>query len=305
MAVERRAEEPKNGAKEGTGTAQRDQIRRELPTNGSHPCECRRQNRCSRGEPEATDSRRRIANLPKESDVREADGRSRHAGEPRQGAPSGTPQRWSTGDRHLETHWEKIRAKLLVGTYVPAPVRRVEIPKPSGGARMLGIPTVLDRFIQQLLLQAMTPIFEPMFSDQSYGFRPGRSAADAIRASQEIVGKRKDWVVDGIDRKVPAEGRDGGGGGESQRRGNTARWTAISDAGEHLPGRARQGTGKTRARVLPVCRRLQYLRRQLGGRGTDARVDSELDRQAPAVKGKPRQERRREELGNESSWAFD
>ena len=99
MAVERRAEELKNGAKEGTGTAQRDQIRRELPTNGSHPRECRRQNRCSRGEPEATDSRRRIANLPKESDVREADGRSRHAGEPRQGAPSGTPQRWSTGDR--------------------------------------------------------------------------------------------------------------------------------------------------------------------------------------------------------------
>jgi retron-type reverse transcriptase len=63
-------------------------------------------------------------------------------------------------EKHLEAHWEKIRAKLLAGAYVPTPVKRVEIPKPSGGVRMLGIPTVLDRFIQQLLLQAMTPIFE-------------------------------------------------------------------------------------------------------------------------------------------------
>ena len=75
-------------------------------------------------------------------------------------------------EEHLEKNWEKIRAKLLAGTYIPSPVRRVEIPKPSGGKRMLGIPTVLDRFIQQMLLQAMTPIFEPQFSEHSYGFRP-------------------------------------------------------------------------------------------------------------------------------------
>ncbi len=99
-------------------------------------------------------------------------------------------------EKHLETHWEKIRAKLLAGTYVPAPVRRIEIPKPSGGVRMLGIPTVLDRFVQQLLLQAMTPIFEPMFSTHSYGFRPGRSAADAMRAAQEFARQGKEWVVD-------------------------------------------------------------------------------------------------------------
>jgi RNA-directed DNA polymerase len=61
-------------------------------------------------------------------------------------------------EKHLEAHWEKMRAKLLTGTYVPSPVRRVEIPKPSGGVRMLGIPTVQDRFIQQLLLQALTPV---------------------------------------------------------------------------------------------------------------------------------------------------
>jgi RNA-directed DNA polymerase len=99
-------------------------------------------------------------------------------------------------EAHLKAHWEKIRAKLLAGTYVPSPVRRVEIPKPSGGTRRLGIPTVLDRFIQQLLLQAMTPIFEPMFSEHSYGFRPGRSAHDAVVAAQQYAQGGKDWVVD-------------------------------------------------------------------------------------------------------------
>jgi group II intron reverse transcriptase/maturase len=99
-------------------------------------------------------------------------------------------------EKHLQAHWEKIRAKLLKGTYVPSPVRRVEIPKPSGGVRMLGIPTVQDRFIQQLLLQALTPIFEPMFSAHSYGFRPGRKAQDAVQAAQKYAQEGKDWVVD-------------------------------------------------------------------------------------------------------------
>lgn len=97
---------------------------------------------------------------------------------------------------HLLKHWPKIEAKLLAGTYTPSPVKRVEIPKPSGGKRMLGIPTVLDRFIQQLLLQAMTPIWEPRFSEHSYGFRPGRSPQDAVRAAQEYARAGKDWVVD-------------------------------------------------------------------------------------------------------------
>ena len=99
-------------------------------------------------------------------------------------------------EKHLQAHWEKIRAKLLAGTYIPSPVKRVEIPKPSGGVRMLGIPTVLDRFIQQLLLQVMTPIWEPMFSNSSYGFRPGRGVADAVRAAQGYAREGKDWVVD-------------------------------------------------------------------------------------------------------------
>jgi RNA-directed DNA polymerase len=99
-------------------------------------------------------------------------------------------------ENHLQAHWEKIRAKLLAGTYVPSPVRRVEIPKPSGGTRRLGIPTVQDRFIQQLLLQVPTPILDPQFSEHSYGFRPGRSAQDAVRAAQQFAQEGKDWVVD-------------------------------------------------------------------------------------------------------------
>jgi len=97
---------------------------------------------------------------------------------------------------HLQAHWWILKDKLLKGTYVPTPVRRVEIPKPSGGTRMLGIPTVQDRFIQQLLLQALTPIFDPQFSGHSYGFRPGRSAQDAVRAAQRYAQEGKEWVVD-------------------------------------------------------------------------------------------------------------
>src|SRR5438270_4411323 len=97
---------------------------------------------------------------------------------------------------HLQKHWPKIAGKLMEGAYAPSPVRRKEIKKPNGGTRMLGIPTVLDRFIQQLLLQAMTPIWEPKFSQHSYGFRPGRSAHDAVRAAQGYAREGKDWVVD-------------------------------------------------------------------------------------------------------------
>jgi len=97
---------------------------------------------------------------------------------------------------HVRKHWESIRTKLLAGTYVPSPVRRVEIPKPNGGTRLLGIPTVLDRWIQQMLLQALQAIFDPTFHAQSFGFRPGKSAHDAVRAAQRYVEEGKDWVVD-------------------------------------------------------------------------------------------------------------
>jgi len=113
-----------------------------------------------------------------------------------QGAPGIDGMKVTELNGHLLRHWPKIHGKLMAGTYTPSPVKRVEIAKPNGGTRMLGIPTVLDRFIQQMMLQAMTPIWEPRFSEHSYGFRPGRSAADAVRAAQGYARAGKDWVVD-------------------------------------------------------------------------------------------------------------
>jgi RNA-directed DNA polymerase len=94
-------------------------------------------------------------------------------------------------------HWARIREALLSGRYVPQPVRHVEIPKPDGkGVRMLGIPTVLDRLIQQALLQVLTPIFDPGFSDASFGFRPGRSTHQAVLRARAHMAAGHRWVVD-------------------------------------------------------------------------------------------------------------
>ena len=97
---------------------------------------------------------------------------------------------------YLRAHWTGIREALLAGTYQPSAVRQHQIPKPDGRVRTLGIPTVLDRFIQQAVLQVLQPRFDPTFSDASYGFRPGRKAHDAVCQAQRYVQAGRDWVVD-------------------------------------------------------------------------------------------------------------
>ncbi|MGH7352068.1 MAG: group II intron reverse transcriptase/maturase, partial [Candidatus Methylomirabilales bacterium] len=116
--------------------------------------------------------------------------------EQNQGSPGIDGMRVEELRPYLREHWREIRRALLAGTYQPQPVKRQPIPKSGGGVRDLGIPTVLDRFIQQAILQVLQPRFDPTFSEHSYGYRPGRRAQDAVQAAQRFVEAGKPWVVD-------------------------------------------------------------------------------------------------------------
>ena len=122
--------------------------------------------------------------------------RAYHAVKRNNGAPGVDGARAEDLPRYLPRHWERIKAEILSGTYRPQAVRGVQIPKPNGGTRQLGIPTVIDRLIQQSIHQQLSPIFEPIFSDYSYGFRAKRSAHQALEQANKYINSGRQWIID-------------------------------------------------------------------------------------------------------------
>jgi RNA-directed DNA polymerase len=183
---------------------------------------------------------------------------------------------------YLREHWLEIREALDRESYQPKPVRRVEIPKPDGGKRMIGIPTVVDRLLQQAIAQVLTPLFEERFSEYSYGFRPRRSAHDAVKQAQIYLQEGNEWVVDidlekyfdrvnhdmlmaRVAREVKDKrvlklirgylkqwGDDQRRGGENRGR-DTAGWANVPVVVKHHAGRSRQRTGETRTQICALC----------------------------------------------------
>lgn len=189
---------------------------------------------------------------------------------------------------YVKQYWPTLKVRLLAGEYHPQGVRAVDIPKPKGGTRQLGIPSVVDRLIQQALLQQLTPIFDPLFSDYSYGFRPGRSAHQAIETARGHVAAGHRWCVEldlekffdrvnhdvlmayvgasnrrqmcaHADPSLPRSGNDVGRTRQPTAGRDAARRPALAVAVEHLAQRTRPRTGKARPSLRALCRRREHL----------------------------------------------
>ena len=235
------------------------------------------------------------------------------------GAPGIDGMRVEDLGAHLQGHWPEIRSLLLSGTYTPQAVRQVEIPKASGGVRALGVPTVVDRFIQQAVMQVLQREWDPGFSDSSYGFRPGRSAHQAVKRAQDHIRAGFGIVVDldlekffdqvchdvvmGLVAKRVSDRRllrvirgflsagARGRSGESASRRDAAGRPAVAVVVEPDAGRCGQGVGESRPSLRALRRRLQHLRAvEAGGRAGDGKRDR-LPCPASETEGEHGQER--------------